>query len=79
VTLDERHKNDRYQSYISIDEDGNYVKTNVSYSKDEVRIVVRDVFGRETGESYVVDSNDSATEVFDPEISDMLREVLGIE
>lgn len=47
VTLDERHKNDRYQSYISIDEDGNYVKTNVSYSKDEVCIVVRDVFGIE--------------------------------
>lgn len=70
VTLDKRHKDSKYQSFISIDENGNYTETSIEYPGDKTTLVVRDLIGRETDERYDIPSNGNYTKTLDKEFKE---------
>lgn len=78
-TLDERHKGSPYQAYVSIDEGGKYVQTNLKYSGDKTYIVVRDNLGIETGEKYEIPSKDDETMPIDSEFLKKIQKELNIK
>lgn len=78
-TLDECHKGSQYQAYVSIDEDGKYVQTNVKYPGDKTYIVVRDNFGIETGEKYEIPLEGDETMPIDSEFLRKIQKELDIK
>lgn len=70
VTLDERHKDGKYQSFISIDENGNYTETSIEYPGDKTNLVVRDLRGKETDERYDIPSNGNYTKTLNMEFKE---------
>lgn len=79
VNLDKRHKDSKYQSYISINDKGKFVQTIVQYPGDKRTVVVCDSWGIETEEKYDASTKDNITKGVDSKVVEKIQKKFNIK
>lgn len=79
VNLDKRHKDSKYQSYISINDKGKFVQTIVQYPGDKRTVVVHNLVGKEADKTYDASIKDNTTKAVDSKVVEKIQKKFNIK